>query len=96
MGEVYGFLLTSDIPTPTSGFSSLISMSGKPRIFIYYNLSAANDCCSYFTNYLKTGIPNHSLENYSDQNNEHQCLFTCDSLCLGRLTAFTNSHALLT
>lgn len=24
-----------------------------------------------FTNYLKTGILNHSLENYSDQNNEY-------------------------
>lgn len=75
MGKVYGFLLTfrsSGIPTPTSGCSSLISMSGKLSIFFHYiQVLMVTAAFGDFTKELKTGTPNYSLENYSDHNNEH-------------------------
>lgn len=69
MGKVYGFLPTfrnSDIPTPIPGCSFFISMSGKPSILIHYiQVLIITAAFGDFTK-LKTYIPNHSLENYSE------------------------------
>lgn len=75
MGKVYGYLLTfrsSGIPTPTSGCSCLISMSGKSRIFIHHiQALMITAALGNFTKELKTGIPINSLANYPHQNNDH-------------------------